>query len=110
MASRFSDLDPYLQPYAQYLYDVAEYNGLKPRVTSTFRSMEKQADLYRRWQQGLSALPAAPPGKSKHNYGLAFDMVVHDGYHSPWQTAVGNFWKSLGGKWWQSDPVHFQVP
>lgn len=106
---RFRGLEGWLQPYAQYLFDVAVASGFRPTVTSVFRSLQKQAVLYDRWQRGLSDLPAAPPGRSKHNYGLAFDLVVSAGYRSPEQMALGRFWKSMGGGWFASDPVHFQV-
>lgn len=111
-ASRFAGLQPWLEPYANYLLDVAVYNGFKPIVTSVFRSLQQQETLYDRFKRGLSDLPAAPPGKSKHNYGLAFDMVITPGdYRSPAQQAVGRFWESMGGRWGgMVDPVHFEAP
>lgn len=45
-------------------------------ITSQFRSIQKQAQLRRRFEQGLSRFPAARPGFSMHNYGFAFDAVV----------------------------------
>ena len=104
------ELDPWFAPYANYLYDVALANGLSPVVTSAFRSIQKQATLYDRYLRGLSDLPAAPPGRSLHNYGLAFDLVVHSGYRSDAQEALGRFWRSIGGHWYPSDPVHFEAP
>jgi len=109
--NRFRQLQPWVQPYAQYLYDVALYNGMSPVVTSTYRSDQRQAVLYERWKRGLSDLPAAPPGKSLHNHGLAFDLVADRGagYNSVQQRQLGAFWSSMGGGWFESDPVHFQV-
>jgi hypothetical protein len=90
-------------PYAVYLYETAERYGLKPRVTSVWRSTQQQAVLYQRYRAGLSSLPAAPPGLSKHERGLAFDMVTSD------PAAVGALWRRMGGRWFPSDPVHFEV-
>lgn len=104
----FEDLIEELQPYATYLVNVAGVAGLSPRVTSTRRGRTEQARLYRRWQQGLSPYPAAPPGTSAHEFGYAFDMVVQ-----PMENLadLGQFWQSLGGVWGSTaDPVHFEFP
>lgn len=100
----FHGLVYWLRPYAQYLYRVALYNQLHPRVTSVYRSNQTQAILYARYRQGLTNLPAAPPGESKHQYGLAFDMVTDD------NASVGALWQAMGGRWGGStDPVHFEI-
>lgn len=104
------DLQPWLAPYAEYLLDVAAYNRLTTQVTSVVRSREAQANLYQRWLNGLSDLPAAPPGTSLHELGLAFDLVVSGDYRGPSQAALGAFWKRMGGLWSPKDPVHFWVP
>lgn len=109
-SSRFLQLDSQFRPFANWLYDVAGELGYRPVVTSTFRSIKKQASLYDRYQRGLSDLPAAPPGRSLHNYGLAFDLVVRGNHRGPEQAELGRIWKSIGGQWFASDPVHFQPP
>jgi len=105
MTEVFRDLHPELQPYATWLYRVAEYYGLGPKVTSTYRSYATQARLYNRYLSGESPYPAAPPGRSLHNRGLAFDMVVKE------QEWLGNVWENIGGRWGGRfrDPVHFDV-
>lgn len=109
--TRFRDLEPWLQPYADYLLKVAEYYDLQPAVTSVYRSPQRQAVLYERWKRGLSDLPAAPPGRSKHERRLAFDLVVRrGGYRSANQAALGQLWRAMGGRWMESDPVHFEAP
>jgi len=50
-------------------------NGIVYRVTSTKRTWAEQERLYQRFLAGLSTLPAAPPGRSKHQLGLAIDVV-----------------------------------
>ena len=107
--SRFKGLAPWLQPYADWLWRWAQLNGLRPIVTSVYRSDAHQATLYDRYRRGLSDLPAAPPGRSKHGKRLAFDMVVMNDYRSSQQAAVGAVWQRMGGRWFASDPVHFEV-
>ncbi|MHC4067049.1 MAG: D-alanyl-D-alanine carboxypeptidase family protein [Planctomycetota bacterium] len=88
---------------AEWLYQYAKTNGLKPRVTSVYRSHRQQAWLRQRYERGLSELYAAPAGQSYHQYNRAFDMVTED------PALVGGIWQQMGGSWWPSDPVHFQA-
>jgi len=103
------DLQPWLYPYAKYLYDVAGYNRLRPQVTSVYRSPHQQQILYQRFLRGESDLPAAPPGRSLHEHRVAFDLVVSGDWRSSSQAALGAFWIRMGGKWSPRDPVHFYV-
>jgi LAS superfamily LD-carboxypeptidase LdcB len=100
--SRFAGLHPGLQPYAEALYQWAEANGYRPRVTSVRRTRQQQEVLYRRYLAGLSTFPAAPPGSSLHEQGLAFDMVTTD------PAAIGAVWNGAGGRWFPGDWVHFE--
>lgn len=103
MAS-FSKLDPRFRPWAEYIYKVAQFNGLNPILTSGYRSIEAQKRLYARWLRGANPYPVARPGTSMHNYGLAIDLVTTN------NSALGNYWVSLGGRWGGArDPVHFSV-
>ena len=108
MASSLSSLDATFARYVTWLLAVARYYGLQPVVTSTYRSYQEQAELYRRYQEGRSSLPAAPPGRSKHQAGLAVDIdLPNSRQYLPWLGAV---WQSIGGRWFASDPVHFEAP
>lgn len=109
-----AQLDPALRPWAEWLIRVAEYNGMRVQVTSTFRTTAQQTVLYQRYLQCSerggrgTCLPAARPGTSDHELGRAFDLVVNGDFRSPAQAALGRFWESLGGRWGGSiDPVHF---
>lgn len=109
-------LAPELVPWAEYLLEVAAYNGLRVQVTSTRRTRAQQAVLYQRWLQCRArggrgtCLPAAVPGTSDHELGRAFDLVVNGDFRGPGQRALGEFWRSLGGRWaGDADPVHFSV-
>lgn len=101
----FEGLRPELRPAAVWLYEWARARGLHPVVTSVYRSRAHQARLYRRWLAGVSPYPAAPPGHSLHQFGLAFDMVADD------QEAVGREWEAMNGRWGGrfNDPPHFEV-
>lgn len=110
MALGFSGLDPQLRPWAEYLARVAQLNGISVQITSTRRSSQEQAALYARYLRGESDLPAAPPGGSLHEYGLAFDVVFGGNYRGDAQRALGQLWQSWGGRWAaDKDPVHFSV-
>lgn len=83
-------------------------NPIRFRITSARRTMSEQAALYRR--QGKQGL-AAPPGRSKHQFGRAVDIV----FFAPYQTTLAaKAWKALGGRWGGDfrvpDIVHFEDP
>ena len=102
-------LQPWIAPYARWLYQVAAYYGLRPVVTSVYRSPERQAELYAAFLRGETDLPVAPPGASQHGQRLAFDLVVDGDYRGEAQAWLGGVWSSIGGAWNAADPVHFAV-
>jgi len=107
----FVELDEDFRLYAEILGGIAEFYGLKPVLTSTRRSYRVQARLYRQYLAGERKYPAAPPGTSLHEKGLAFDMVVE-----PMDAlrALGTVWKAFGpgfrwgGDFGSNDPIHFE--
>lgn len=118
-------LEPWLIPYAVYLRDVGKwYNqvydwgrgGGPLIVSSARRSRADQYKLYERFRAGKSKIPAAPPGRSLHELGLAFDMhrLGIDPFSDPLLNFLGEIWVSMGGLYGGSwgggvDPVHFQA-
>ncbi len=105
-------LDRRLYPYAKWLYDLGKYYDGRLVVTSAYRSYAHQDRLYRRWRTGLSQIPAAPPGRSMHQRGLAFDFsrLGQDPLKDEFLVELGKVWTSLGGTWGGTrDPVHFSV-
>lgn len=96
-------LDSRFRPYAEGVLQVARQFGLNPVVTSTLRTLDEQAHLYREFRAGRHPYPVAPPGRSQHNYGLAVDIVSDD---NDW---LGSVWSHWGGLWSKSDVVHFGV-
>lgn len=106
-------LQPSLIPWAKWIYAAGKEQSGRLVVTSARRSFAKQLQLYTRYQKGLSKIPAAPPGKSLHQLGWAFDMaqIGIDPLSDPLLTWLGYWWEFYGGKWGGGrDPVHFQIP
>lgn len=106
-------LDPRLVPYAQWIYAVGRHYDAKLVVTSARRSRADQARLYQRYLRGESNLPAAPPGTSAHENGLAFDLarLGVNAKTDPYLAWLGWVWiHYIGGSHGGSrDPVHFGV-
>lgn len=114
--SSLATLEPWLRPPAEAFFayvavPTARYYGATAQITSVRRSSAEQAKLYRRYLAGLSQFPAAPPGKSRHEQGRAFDMVILSGreLRKDILTALGRYWVSLGGRWFPSDVIHFEA-
>lgn len=108
MSTSLKALQPFLQPYAEWLLSAAPYAGARTvRITSVRRSRAQQQQLWENWQAGRSEFPAAPPGRSKHEYGLAFDMVTEP--RSALRT-LGGWWRQVGGEWSPTDEIHFAAP
>jgi len=102
-----SSLEPWLRPYAEWLVSVAPYAGARRvRITSARRSRARQQQLWDRFKRGQAQFPAAPPGRSLHEYGLAWDMVTE-----PFSalTILGDWWNQVGGQWSPTDEIHFGI-
>jgi LAS superfamily LD-carboxypeptidase LdcB len=63
----------------------AAADGIALRIVSGFRTLERQAELYRAWRQGHGNR-AARPGYSNHQAGRALDLDL-DGTVLPWLQA-----------------------
>lgn len=92
-------LQSWLSPYADYLVSLAP--GVS--VTSTYRSYSEQLQLW--LNRSTNPYPVAPPGRSWHEYGRAFDLSGPPEVLAQ----LGAIWKSWGGDWFESDPIHFQA-
>lgn len=103
---RLAGLNPSVRSYAEYTLRVASLYGLRPVVTSGYRSFAKQAELRERFEAGLSKWPAARPGESAHNFGLAWDSWVPDEQMPLW-VALREW---LGWQVLRGDEIHAQVP
>jgi uncharacterized protein YcbK (DUF882 family) len=92
-------LQPWLRPYAEWL--VRQRPGV--RVTSAYRSYSDQLQLW--LNRSRNPYPVAPPGRSWHQYGRAFDLSAS----SAELEYLGGVWRRMGGTWSESDPIHFQA-
>ena len=104
-------LQPTLIPWARWIYAVGKQQSGKLVVTSARRSIIKQRELYYKYRMGQSLIPAAPPGRSLHEHGWAFDMaqIGVDPLGDPLLAWLGYWWEHYGGRWGgKHDPVHFQ--
>jgi len=98
-------MDPRAQPLADWFINFLRANGVTVTVTSTRRGVDEQRKLYARYLAGLSKYPAAPPGHSQHDKGLAFDLHLSP----PVYRQAGEVWESLGFTWGGrfDDEIHF---
>ncbi len=110
MAS-LKELDYRLVPWARWIYALGKSYDPLLVVTSARRSAAKQQRLYDRYRRGETAIPAAPPGRSLHEHGLAFDMarIGKDPLNDQLLDWLGQVWEWAGGRHGgKRDPVHFQ--
>lgn len=117
------DLDPRLTPRAYRLVARAARAGIRTVVISGRRSRAEQERLY---AQGRTApgpiVTHAPPGTSKHELGLAFDLAPANAAGLPDWGAPAAVWARLGelgeaeglrwgGRWTDfPDRPHFELP
>ncbi len=116
-------LDERLKPLAERFLAAVSQQGIPLVLTQGFRSMEEQRRIY---EQGRTApghiVTYAPPEKSKHNYGLAFDVAPLNEKGQPYWpededlwTRIGEIGESVGLRWggrWpgvQRDRPHFEL-
>lgn len=93
---------PLVAAVARNMPRIAAVLGIRAKVTSVVRSRKKQEQLYADYKAGQSFLPAAKPGTSPHEFGLAIDIVTDD-----LETLVG-FMRYIGFTWaGPKDKVHF---
>ena len=98
-----SDLAQALQMAAT---EYKQVTGKTVEVTSAVRDSAKQAELYQAYVSGKSRFPAAPPGTSKHERGLAVDIsqaVADD------MDRMGLLKKYGLSRPVANDPVHLEV-
>jgi len=112
MSIQLRGLHPQVRERAELVLSWANKFGVRPLVTSGFRSFSEQAALHERFLRGDSQFPANRPGDSAHNFGLAWDAVLP----SRWR---GN---PLAEDWWirvrefygfdvpGNDTIHAEVP
>lgn len=115
-------LHPQLRAHAQATIDYARRLGLRPEVTSVYRTVDFQRRLYEnhlackragvagrhvQLNPGMScAWPANPPGFSAHNHHLAWDSTVPPEHQDAWNAIRRGF----GWRVPASDVIHAEYP
>lgn len=99
-------LAPGLSEYALGPVRWAEYYGVPVTVTSVYRSAADQRRLRDAYLAGDSRYPAAAPGDSAHQYGLAWDSTVPEQYQAWWDYVR----QAYGWQVPSNDRIHAQVP
>jgi len=106
-------LSPRIREAAKVLVRYADSMGYRPVVTSARRSASWQRNKWNECQarkktRNPCPYPVARPGLSRHETGLAFDLVV-----TPMEalTPLGHLWERIGGRWGGrfGDPIHFDL-
>lgn len=105
MGSAIFTLEPCTRSwYRAALADMARA-GITVTTTSTRRTSSEQLFLFKRFVAGQSRFPAARPGTSTHELGIAVDLVPKTPFALP---AVVIIMARHGFKWAGSrDRVHF---
>src|SRR5574341_132132 len=96
MGRSLGELTPFARAWAEEAIRFVERLGGRVTVTSTKRSRAEQAKLYRRYRLGLTKYPAAPPGASTHEKGIAFDLAVTP---RSLLNVLGRAWEAAGYTW-----------
>jgi hypothetical protein len=107
------ELDPSVMVLALALgYYSQRVCGQRLWILSGRRSTSEQASLFARAQAGGSTRPAAKPGDSLHEIGLAFDVGTDRQLDGREWECVGRLGEALGltwgGRFSAYDPNHFQ--
>lgn len=111
---RGRSLHPAVAAAARAIIAELAERGHRAVVTSGYRSLAKQRQLYNRYRRGGPL--AAAPGNSAHNYGLAVDIAFpgerRDSrlYSLMHRIARGQGLTPLGAEQRRVDPYHVEVP
>lgn len=104
--ARLAGVHPQVRDAANFALDIADYYGVPVTLTSGRRTYAEQDALYRRYLAGGSRFPAAPPGTSAHEKGMAFDAWTPDEYLDAWDWIR----QYVGFQTHRGDSVHAVVP
>lgn len=115
MSQDLRSLAPWLRAPAQALFAYGHKIDKRLMVTSARRSWLDQQRLWHKCRNGGCELPVAPPGKSLHQQGRAFDIARRgvDPFVDDLLVHLGQLWEAAGGTWGGRfggpDPVHFEA-
>lgn len=113
------ELHPIVAAKAKQFLERAKAQGIDLIITSTYRDMESQAELYAKGRTSPGKkVTNAKPGQSYHNWRLAFDVVPIENGKAIWNDTalwarIGIIGESCGLEWagrWKTfkETAHFQ--
>jgi hypothetical protein len=109
---KLSAVDDELARRVRAMADDLSAQGIEIVVRSGKRSLEQQQKLYA--NRGSNPYPVAVPGTSRHERGLAVDVVPVGARSSDIWQAIGEAGELQGLRWGgrfnHSDPPHFELP
>lgn len=105
---KLSGLSPYFRPWIDWLLEFADQNGVTVEVVSGYRTIEDQKRAAA--QARAAGRPAAAPGRSAHNFGLAVDLVAGGHSTSSEHEWLMSVWRAVGGEFYPKDAPHFEHP
>tara|TARA_Y100000310_G_scaffold249321_1_gene255364 strand:+ start:3463 stop:4593 length:1131 start_codon:yes stop_codon:yes gene_type:complete len=77
-AEKLASLHQDFQPYAKLFICECAKRGIEIKLTSGYRSPDKQRRILANWKKkGGKGPKPAPPGRSYHNVGMAFDFNAY---------------------------------
>jgi peptidoglycan L-alanyl-D-glutamate endopeptidase CwlK len=92
---KIEDLHPRVADLARKLVEACETNGIDLLITSTYRDHASQASLFAQGRTTPGKIVTnAGPGKSFHNWRVAFDVVPIVGGKAIWND--NKMWKTIG--------------
>jgi hypothetical protein len=109
-ADHLARLTPDTRVNVEHLLTFARSRGLNPRIVSSKRSCEEQAELFAKGRETAGPKVTWVNGcRSWHVHGRAADVYVGTWEPSAYYE-LGEFWRRLGGKWGGDfgDYVHFE--
>lgn len=105
MGSSIFSLEPCTRSWYRAALADLKRAGISVTTTSTLRTFSEQQALFARFVAGKARFPAARPGTSTHELGIAVDLVPRSRFALP---AVIGVMKRHGFKWaGPRDEVHF---
>jgi len=105
MGAELLSLPPRIRSGLERAREDLNRRGVRTVVTSTFRSVREQTFLYNMFLRGQTSFPVAPPGRSRHQFGLAVDLIPVDPSDLP---VVVDVMRAVGFRWaGTADSVHF---
>lgn len=103
------------QPLNNLMY-ITSQKGIKVKVSSSYRSVEHQRDLWNKALKKYGSVKAArkwvaPPGKSNHNHGVALDVSMYKNGKKISQREFDNviaqagFYRPMSWEGWHIEPI-----